>query len=81
MPNHTTRHGAGIDALAVKRAGDDGGLRGLHGLGGADVHPYPFEPQSAERPASAARSNSGDIDNGPGGAPAKNAGVSIAAPA
>ena len=36
-------------------------------------------PQS--RPASAARSNNGDMENAPAGAPAKKAGVRIAAPA
>src|SRR5262249_46341958 len=36
-------------------------------------------PQS--RPASAARSNRGDMENAPAGAPAKKAGVRIAAPA
>ena len=34
-----------------------------------------------KRPASAARSNSGDMEEGPSGTPAKNAGARIAAPA
>jgi len=34
--------------MPSRSAGEDGGLRGGHRLGGADMHPQPFKPQAVK---------------------------------